>query len=197
MAERYCRASGCADDSVTNCQFSFNLEKRGRKKKAPLSPPQLLVQDSETTGRQIEDRVAQLFVEEEVELSSTPPLPASRLLKEELGKASRCLQPPEGKQNFLWEGSALTGAWALESFYTASLVPPVAPQESAKVCPPLQTHVAGLWVVRGGFGSSRIIALGINSWGTESSRRRGRERRKPEGVSHRVFLLAVTRWLSW
>ncbi|KAF6127292.1 SLX4 structure-specific endonuclease subunit [Phyllostomus discolor] len=110
----------------------LTTEKKGRKKKAPLSPPQLLVQDSETTGRQIEDRVAQLFVEEEVELSSTPPLPASRLLKEELEKASRCLQPPEGKQNFLWEGSALTGAWAPESFYTASLMPPVAPQQSTK-----------------------------------------------------------------
>lgn len=137
--------------------------------------------------------MAQLFVEEEVELSSTPPLPASRLLKEELEKANGCLQPPEGKQNFLWEGSALTGAWAPESFYTASLVPPVAPQQSAKVCPPLQTHAAGLWVVRGGFGSSRITALGINSGvgGTESSRRRGR--RKPKGVGHRLFPLAVTR----
>ncbi|XP_036885753.1 structure-specific endonuclease subunit SLX4 isoform X1 [Sturnira hondurensis] len=110
----------------------LTTEKKSRKKKAPLSPPRLLVQDSETTGRQIEDRVAQLFAGEEVALSSTPPLPASRLLKEELEKASRCLQPPEGKQNFLWEGSALTGAWALESFYTASLVPPVAPQQSAK-----------------------------------------------------------------
>ncbi|XP_070269223.1 structure-specific endonuclease subunit SLX4 isoform X5 [Myotis yumanensis] len=110
----------------------LSAEKKSRKKKVPLTPPQLLVQDSETTGRQIEDRVAQLFAEEEVELSSTPPLPASRLLKEELEKASRSLQPPEGKRNFLWEGSALTRAWALESFYTASLVPPMVPQPSTK-----------------------------------------------------------------
>ncbi|XP_036165560.1 structure-specific endonuclease subunit SLX4 isoform X4 [Myotis myotis] len=110
----------------------LSAEKKSRKKKVPLTPPQLLVQDSETTGRQIEDRVAQLFAEEEVELSSTPPLPASRLLKEELEKASRSLQAPEGKQNFLWEGSALTRAWDLESFYTASLVPPMVPQPSTK-----------------------------------------------------------------
>lgn len=80
--------------------------------------------------------MAQLFAEE-MELSSTPPLPASRILKEELEKASRHLRPPGGKQNFLWEGSALTGAWALETFYTASLVPPMVPQRSAKVGPPL------------------------------------------------------------
>lgn len=80
--------------------------------------------------------MAQLFAEEEEELSDTPPLPASRLLKEELGKASKNLHLPEGKRNFLWEGSALTGAWALESFYTASLVPPMVPQQPAKVRPP-------------------------------------------------------------
>lgn len=106
-------------------------EKKSRKKKALASAPQLLVQDSETTGRQIEDRVAQLFAEE-VELSNTPPLPGSRILKEELEKASWCLQLPRGKQNFLWERSALTGALTLESFYTASLVPPMVPQRPAK-----------------------------------------------------------------
>lgn len=78
--------------------------------------------------------MAQLFAEE-VELSSMPPLPESRLLKEDLEKAGRCQRLPEKKQNFLWEGSALTGAWALESFYTASLVPPMVPQRSEKVCP--------------------------------------------------------------
>lgn len=124
------------------CHFCFSLEKKSRKKKAPVSPPQLLVQDSETTERQIEDRVAQLFAEE-VELSSTPPLPASRLLKEGLEKASRCLRLPEGKQNFLWEGSALTGAWPLESFYTPSLVPPMMPQQLAKVCPSLRRTQVG------------------------------------------------------
>uniref|UniRef100_I3MBM1 Structure-specific endonuclease subunit SLX4 n=1 Tax=Ictidomys tridecemlineatus TaxID=43179 RepID=I3MBM1_ICTTR len=106
-------------------------EKKSRKKKPPASPPQLLVQDSETTGRQIEDRVAQLL-SEEVELSSTPPLPASRIFKEEWEEAGWRLQLPEGKRNFLWEGSALTGSWAVESFYTMGLVPPIVPQQPAK-----------------------------------------------------------------
>ncbi|XP_027973336.1 structure-specific endonuclease subunit SLX4 isoform X1 [Eumetopias jubatus] len=107
-------------------RIRLGAEKKSRKRKAPLCPPPLLVQDPETTQRQTEDRVAQLFAEE-MELSSTPPLPASRMVKEELEKAGRQL-----KQNFLWEGSALTGAWALEAFYTASLVPPMVPQPPAK-----------------------------------------------------------------
>ncbi|XP_062035716.1 structure-specific endonuclease subunit SLX4 isoform X2 [Lepus europaeus] len=111
--------------------FSERREKKGRKRKPPVSPPQLLVQDRVTTGRQIEDRVA-LLLSEEAPLSRTPPLPASRILKEKLRKAGWCLQPPEGKQNFLWEGSALTGAWAADAFYTASLVPPIVPQRPAE-----------------------------------------------------------------
>lgn len=127
----HCWASGrVAALSLTLC-FCLPSEKKSRKRKAPLCPPPLLVQDPETTRRQTEDRVAQLFAEE-MELSSTPPLPASRMVKEELEKASQHL-----KQNFLWEGSALTGAWALEAFYTASLVPPMVPQRPAKVGPPL------------------------------------------------------------
>ncbi|XP_023369616.1 structure-specific endonuclease subunit SLX4 isoform X1 [Otolemur garnettii] len=102
-------------------------EKKSHKKKTLVPLPRLLVQDSETTGRQIEDQVA-LLLSEEAEFSSTPPLPASRILKEELEKGGWCLPPPEGKQNFLWEGSTLTGAWAVESFYTANLVPPLMPQ---------------------------------------------------------------------
>ncbi|MBZ3879684.1 Structure-specific endonuclease subunit SLX4 [Sciurus carolinensis] len=106
-------------------------EKRSRKKKPPASPPRLLVQDSETTGRQIEDRMAQML-SEEVELSSTPPLPASRISTGKWEEAGWHLQLPRGKRNFLWEGSALTGAWAVESFYTMALVPPIVPQQSAK-----------------------------------------------------------------
>lgn len=112
--------------------FCLSLEKKSRKRKPLTSPPPLLVQDSNTTGRQIEDRVAQLLLEE-VELCSTPPLPASRILREKLEEAGWHLQLPEGKENFLWEGSALTGAWAMESFYTAGLVPPIVPQQPTKV----------------------------------------------------------------
>lgn len=79
-----------------------------------------------------------MLLSEEMEMPSTPQLPASRILKEELRKAA-------GKQNFLWEGSALTGAWAVESFYTANLVPPIVPQQPTKVSPaPPVTH-ADAW----------------------------------------------------
>lgn len=132
----YHQGSGCvAALSLTLC-FCLPSEKKSRKRKAPVCPPPLLVQDLETRGRQTEDRVAQLFAEE-MELSSTPPLPTSRILKEEREKAGRHLQSPGGKQNFLWEGSALTGAWVLEDFYTASLVPPMVPQQPTKVGPPV------------------------------------------------------------
>ncbi|XP_032184518.1 structure-specific endonuclease subunit SLX4, partial [Mustela erminea] len=120
-------------ESAFSERIRLGAEKKSRKRKALVCPPPLLVQDLETRGRQTEDRVAQLFAEE-MELSSTPPLPASRILKEEREKAGRHLQSPGGKQNFLWEGSALTGAWVLEDFYTASLVPPMVPQQPAKGC---------------------------------------------------------------
>ncbi|KAG8506452.1 Structure-specific endonuclease subunit SLX4 [Galemys pyrenaicus] len=108
-------------------------EKKSRKKRA-VPPPQLLVQDAETTGRQIEDRVARLLAEE-AEVASTPPLPAGGRLGEELERASWWLCPPAGKRNPLWEGSALTQAWAPDAFYTASLVPPLEPQRPATVRP--------------------------------------------------------------
>ncbi|XP_004474394.1 structure-specific endonuclease subunit SLX4 [Dasypus novemcinctus] len=111
-------------------RIKLGAEKKRRKKKLPVSPPQLLVQDSETTGRQIEDRVATLFAEK-MEWSSTPPLPMSRISKEKLEMAGWRLQLPEMK-NVLWEGSALTGAWASASFYTASLVPPIVPLRAAQ-----------------------------------------------------------------
>lgn len=99
-----------------------------------MCPPQLVTQDSETTSRQIEDRVAQLL-SEEIELSCTPPLLASRIFKEELEHAGWRAQLPEGKRNFLWELSALTGAWAKESFYAEGLFPPVVSQGPTKVNP--------------------------------------------------------------
>ena len=92
--------------------------------------------------------MAQLL-SEEVELSSTPPLPASRIREEELARGSQALRPPGGTQNLLWEASALTGAGALESFYTASLVPPLVPQRPAKVCSLLVGQVGlgrGWWL---------------------------------------------------
>lgn len=99
-----------------------------------MCPPQLVTQDSETTSRQIEDRVAQLL-SEEIEPSCTPPLLASKIFKEELEHAGWRVQLPEGKQNFLWELSSLTGTWAKESFYTVGLLPPVVSQCPTKVNP--------------------------------------------------------------
>lgn len=112
----------------------MSLEKKSRRKRLPVCPPQLVTQDSETTSRQIEDRVAQLLAEE-IELSCTPPLPASKIFKEELEHAGWRVQLPEGKRNFLWELSALTRAWAKESFYTVGLLPPVVSQCPTKVNP--------------------------------------------------------------
>ncbi|XP_028616779.1 structure-specific endonuclease subunit SLX4 isoform X2 [Grammomys surdaster] len=108
-------------------KIRLGAEKKSRRKRPPVCPPQLVTQDSETTSRQIEDRVAQLLAEE-IEPSCTPPLPASKILKEELEHAGWRVQLPEGKQNFLWELSALTRAWAKESFYTVGLLPPVVSQ---------------------------------------------------------------------
>ncbi|XP_035303977.1 structure-specific endonuclease subunit SLX4, partial [Cricetulus griseus] len=126
-------------------KIRLGAEKKGRRKKPPVCPPQLLTQDSETTSRQIEDRVAQLL-SEEVELSCTPPLPASRIFQEELEHAGWRLQLPEGKRNFLWQRSALTGALAEESFYTASLVPLIVSQRPPKVSSaPPNAHLDGLW----------------------------------------------------
>lgn len=106
------------------------LEKRGRRKRGPMSPPQLLVQDPETTGRQFEDRVAQLLSEEPV-VASTPSLPASRIL-ETLGTASWCLQQQAGTRNFLWEGSALCQGWAPTAFYSTHLGPSLRPKPAEK-----------------------------------------------------------------
>ncbi|ELW72125.1 Structure-specific endonuclease subunit SLX4 [Tupaia chinensis] len=118
-------------ESAFSKRMRPGAEKKGHRKKLPVSPPQLLVQDPETTGRQIEDRVA-LLLSEGAEMPHTPPLPASGIVKEEVGQAGWRLPRPEGKQNPLWEGSALTAAWAPESFYSASLVPPIMPWRPAK-----------------------------------------------------------------
>ncbi|KAL1778410.1 structure-specific endonuclease subunit SLX4 isoform X1 [Sigmodon hispidus] len=118
-------------ESAFSEKIRLGAEKKSRRKKPPVCPPQLLTQDPETTSRQIEDRVAQLL-SEEVELSCTPPLPASKILKEELEHAGWHLQLPEGKRNFLWECSALTGARAKEFFYTVGLLPPIVTQQPSK-----------------------------------------------------------------
>ncbi|XP_007499146.1 structure-specific endonuclease subunit SLX4 isoform X2 [Monodelphis domestica] len=121
------------NDNLGNV-FSNNIkpgsEKKNWKKKL-ISPPQLLVQDSETYLQQIQDRIAILLTEELV-LSSTAPLPLSRILKEEMGKAHWCLPQPEEKQGILWKGSSLTEIWPLESFYATGLSPYILPWKPMK-----------------------------------------------------------------
>ncbi|XP_006897541.1 PREDICTED: structure-specific endonuclease subunit SLX4 [Elephantulus edwardii] len=110
-------------ESAFSERIKLGAKKKSRKKKLPASLPPLLVQDTEATWRQTEDHVA-ILLAEEVEFSSTPPLPSSRILKKEL--------VPEGRQKCLWEGSTLFGSWAPEAFYTASLVPILLPQQLAQ-----------------------------------------------------------------
>ncbi|KAM6155679.1 structure-specific endonuclease subunit SLX4 [Rhynchocyon petersi] len=120
-------------------RIKLGAEKKSRKKRLPASLPPLLVQDTEATWRQMEDRVATLFAEE-MELPSTPPLPSSRILKRESGLAGWHLPLPEGRQNFLWEGSALAGSWSPGAFYTTSLVPPIVPWQPTKSPTEEPTH---------------------------------------------------------
>ncbi|XP_038618837.1 structure-specific endonuclease subunit SLX4 [Tachyglossus aculeatus] len=147
-------------------------EKKSRKKQ-PGPPPPLLVQDPATTLRQIQDRVAGLFTEE-VELSSTPPLRESRILDEEMGRADWCLPQPQRKH--LWEGSALSGDWALEAFYAAGLVPPILPWQPLKslkeepILPLVATDKLKLPAASEGFGSQTSDEPIVKSQSSSCSR---------------------------
>ncbi|KFP91635.1 Structure-specific endonuclease subunit SLX4, partial [Apaloderma vittatum] len=95
--------------------------------------PPLLLQDPEKICKRIQERVAMLL-EEEVEFPPTPRLPTSRILENESGKAAWLLPLSQTKECFLWNISALTGYYDLESFYTAALTPPIVPWR------PVQDH---------------------------------------------------------
>ncbi|XP_006874965.1 PREDICTED: structure-specific endonuclease subunit SLX4 [Chrysochloris asiatica] len=115
-------------ESAFSKWFKPGADKKSRRKQLTSSLPPLLLQDSEAAQQHTEKRVAMLFAEEVV-ISSTPPLPKSGLLKKESEKAGWRLQLAEGRQKFLWEGSALAGSWTLEAFYTTNLVPPIVPRQ--------------------------------------------------------------------
>ncbi|XP_054699227.1 structure-specific endonuclease subunit SLX4 isoform X2 [Grus americana] len=104
-----------------------------RRKRGPTAPPPLLLQDPEKARKRIEDRVAMLLAEE-VEFPPTPQLPTSRILEYESGKATWLLPLSKTRECFLWNISALTGSYDLESFYTAGLIPPIVPWK------PVQNH---------------------------------------------------------
>ncbi|XP_074866451.1 structure-specific endonuclease subunit SLX4 isoform X2 [Carettochelys insculpta] len=107
-----------------------------RRKNAPLQPPPLLLQDPETAQKRIQNRMAMLLTEE-VEFPSTPPLPASRILEDEPGKAAWLLPLPKDQCCILWEYSTLTGPCAPESFYAVGLSPPIVPWKL------VQSHTSG------------------------------------------------------
>ncbi|XP_074742400.1 structure-specific endonuclease subunit SLX4 isoform X3 [Strix uralensis] len=104
-----------------------------RRKRGPTAPPPLLLQDPEKARKRIQERVAMLLAEE-VEFPPTPSLPTSRILEDESGKATWLLPLSKTKECFLWNISALTGPYDLESFYTAALTPPIVPWK------PVQNH---------------------------------------------------------
>ncbi|XP_074014727.1 structure-specific endonuclease subunit SLX4 [Numenius arquata] len=104
-----------------------------RRKKGPTATPPLLLQDPEKARKRIQERVAMLLAEE-VEFPPTPRLPTSRILEDESGKATWLLPSSKSRECFLWNISALTGSYDLESFYTAELTPPIVPWK------PVQNH---------------------------------------------------------
>ncbi|KAM9125468.1 structure-specific endonuclease subunit SLX4 isoform 2-T3 [Pangshura tecta] len=119
--------------SVTSIKLQKSLPikwkpgaEKKRRKNTPCTPPPLLLQDPETAHKRIQSRMAMLLTEE-VEFPSTPPLPASRILEEEPGKAAWLLSLPKDQHCVLWEYSTLTGPCVPEAFYAAGLTPPILP----------------------------------------------------------------------
>ncbi|XP_065414775.1 structure-specific endonuclease subunit SLX4 isoform X7 [Chrysemys picta bellii] len=112
-------------ESALPIKWKPGAEKK-RRKNVPRTPPPLLLQDPETAHKRIQSRMAMLLTEE-VEFPSTPPLPASRILEEEPGKAPWLLSLPKDQRCILWEYSTLTGPCVPESFYAVGLTPPILP----------------------------------------------------------------------
>ncbi|XP_019363093.1 PREDICTED: structure-specific endonuclease subunit SLX4 [Gavialis gangeticus] len=124
--------TGGKPESALPIKWKPGSKKKSRKKLS-LAPPPLLLQDPETSCKQIQDRVAMLLTED-VEFSCTPPLPFSRILEDEPEKTEWLLPLPKDKRCILWEFSALTGPCDPETFYAAGLTPPILP------CKPVQSQ---------------------------------------------------------
>ncbi|XP_067859661.1 structure-specific endonuclease subunit SLX4 [Heptranchias perlo] len=103
-------------------------DKRSRKKRKDTHPPVLLVQDSEMALKRVQDRLATLL-SEEVEVRSTPPLPASAFRAGGMLRHVWYVRPGTTEQDSLWCRSALFGGSDCDSasFYTNDLVPPIIP----------------------------------------------------------------------
>ncbi|XP_072337546.1 structure-specific endonuclease subunit SLX4 [Scyliorhinus torazame] len=103
-------------------------DKRGRKKRKDGIPPLLLVQDPETALKRVQNSLATLLAEE-MEICSTPPLPASTFHEGGNLRHACHVHPVITEQDSLWCRSALFGAsdWDSALFYTNNLVPPIIP----------------------------------------------------------------------
>nr|XP_014340852.1 PREDICTED: structure-specific endonuclease subunit SLX4 [Latimeria chalumnae] len=117
-------------ENVFPIKYKPGTEKKRRKKKEEDAPPPLLlVQDAEATFRQIQNRMANLLLVQEVELPGTPQLLVSKLL--EGGAVDQALYHPatERKHGGLWECSTLcnNNHYIPELYYTTELVPPIVP----------------------------------------------------------------------
>uniref|UniRef100_UPI00398F212F structure-specific endonuclease subunit SLX4 n=1 Tax=Pristiophorus japonicus TaxID=55135 RepID=UPI00398F212F len=124
-----------AKQSTAHPANIFNLtkmaaaaDKRGRKKRKDARPPLLLVQDPEIALKQVHDRLA-LLLSVEVDVCSTPPLPASALCVGGVLRHVWYVGPGTSGHDSLWCRSALSRASDCDSalFYTTDLVPPIIP----------------------------------------------------------------------
>eukprot|EP00062_Callorhinchus_milii_P009028 gi/632952374/ref/XP_007891816.1/ PREDICTED: structure-specific endonuclease subunit SLX4 isoform X1 [Callorhinchus milii] len=104
------------------------LDKRSRRKRKEAVPPLLVVQDSEVALKHIQHRMAMLL-SEQMDLASTPPLPASRFCEDGILWQTWYLPSNQDttRQGSLWHCSALFGDWDSTLYYTSDLVPPIIP----------------------------------------------------------------------
>ncbi|XP_020391987.2 structure-specific endonuclease subunit SLX4 [Rhincodon typus] len=102
-------------------------DKRCRKKRKDGIPP-LLVQDPEMALQRVQNSLAALL-SEEMEISSTPPLPASTFCVGGILSHVCHVRPGITQHESLWFRSALFGSnnWDSALFYAANLVPPIIP----------------------------------------------------------------------
>ncbi|XP_078414926.1 structure-specific endonuclease subunit SLX4 [Cetorhinus maximus] len=103
-------------------------DKRVRKKRKDGLPPLLLVQDPETAIKRVQNSLA-ILLSEEMEICSTPPLPASTFCVGGILRHVCHVNPGITEQDSLWCRSALSGAsgWDSALFYTNDLAPPIIP----------------------------------------------------------------------
>ncbi|XP_072415835.1 structure-specific endonuclease subunit SLX4 isoform X1 [Chiloscyllium punctatum] len=115
-------------DNFSLAKIMVASDKRCRKKRKDDLPPLLLVQDPEMALQRVQNSLAALL-SEEMEISSTPPLPASTFCIGGILSHVCHVRPGITEQESLWCRSALFGSsnWDSALFYAANLVPPITP----------------------------------------------------------------------